>query len=162
MKQAYNMHPPTATLREINISQTQVKSPEATKSIFHRQVVIKSLDSAPPVSEAAGGSAEAGGVARCHRKLYIRVDLGPCTNLKGRGKSWLTIAVCVCVCVELFHSRLPNWWPCPFGMTPRRIEGQWVRACARAGSLRSSCQGSFTGDRINTRTGSSCFRSNGG
>jgi len=25
MKQAYNMHPPTATLREINISQTQVK-----------------------------------------------------------------------------------------------------------------------------------------
>lgn len=39
---------------EINISQTPVKSPEATESIFHRQEVIKSPDPAPPVFEAAG------------------------------------------------------------------------------------------------------------
>lgn len=48
--------PPTRRpSEEINISQTPVKSPEATESIFHRQEVIKSLDPALPVFEAAAG-----------------------------------------------------------------------------------------------------------
>lgn len=67
MKQAHNM-PPTTILREINISQTQVKSPEATKSIFHRQEVIKSLDPALPVFEAASSPAVSSRMARCHLK----------------------------------------------------------------------------------------------
>lgn len=67
MKQAYNM-PPVAVLREINISQTPVKSPEATKSIFHRQEVIKSLDPALPVFEAARSPVVSSRMARCHLK----------------------------------------------------------------------------------------------
>lgn len=51
MKTVHNM-PPTFILGEINISQTHVKSPQATESIFYRQEVIKSLDPALPVFEA--------------------------------------------------------------------------------------------------------------
>lgn len=67
MKQAHNM-PPTNILQEINISQTRVKSPEATNSIFHRQEVMKSLDPALPVFEAAGSPEVSGRMARRHLK----------------------------------------------------------------------------------------------
>lgn len=53
MKQAHNMPTPSLALYEINICQTQVKSPKATKSIFHRQEVIKSPDPDLPVFESA-------------------------------------------------------------------------------------------------------------
>lgn len=54
---------------KINISQTQVKSLEATKSIFHRQGVIKSLDPAFPVFGAASSSAVSSNMAHYHLKL---------------------------------------------------------------------------------------------
>lgn len=55
-------------LGEINISQTQVKGPVATKSIFHRQEVINSLDPALPLFEAASSPVVSRRMAPCHLK----------------------------------------------------------------------------------------------
>lgn len=71
--------PPTTILYEINISQTQVKSPKATKSIFHRQEVIKSLDPDLPVFEAASSPVVSSGMAACHLKPQPS-GFGPVTS----------------------------------------------------------------------------------
>lgn len=68
-----------AVLGEINIPQTRVKSPEATKSIFQRHGVIKSPGPAPPASEAARSPVANSRVAGCH-PACCQVDTGHRTN----------------------------------------------------------------------------------
>lgn len=94
MKQAHNM-PPTSILQEINISQTQVKSPEATKSIFHRQEVIKSLDPALPVFDAASSPVASSRMARCHLKPQPK-GFGPLHKFNRYRKKLAALHPAVC------------------------------------------------------------------
>lgn len=144
MKRAYNM-PHTNILPEINISQTQVKRLEATESIFHRQGVIKSLNPAPPVFEAARGPAASSRMARCHLKLQPS-GFGPLHKFNRYGKEFTLRRV------EKFAARGAIYPPTVAPVALERPRGEAEAAMIKVSARRavslhhqrghSSCQGS--------------------